>query len=85
MYIVECCDGSLFAGITTDIRMIILKHNSSVGHSYAAPKKKRPVRLILSWKFSKRGDALAKRNKFRKMKRAKKLFYISEVLLSRLG
>jgi|15BtaG_2_1085339.scaffolds.fasta_scaffold00673_5 putative endonuclease len=85
MYIIECCDGSLFAEITTNVSAVILRHNSPVGHSYTAPKKKRPVRVILSWKFFKKKDALAKRDNFRKMNRRKKLFYISRVLLSRLG
>lgn len=43
VYIVECSDGTLYTGITTDVTRRINQHNSGKGAKYTAAR--RPVTL----------------------------------------
>lgn len=56
VYIMECGDGTLYTGITTDIAKRVVAHNSGKGARYTA------VRLPISLKWQKectsRSDAL---------------------------
>lgn len=44
IYIVECADGTLYTGISTDVQARVQKHNDGDGARYTA--KRRPVRLV---------------------------------------
>ena len=80
----RCRDNSLFADITKDVAKTVIDHNQKLGPAYTRSRKRRPVAVIISWKFDSKREAIAARNKFRKMKRDKKIKYISETLLDRL-
>lgn len=57
LYILECADGSYYAGITNDLERRIRLHNSSpLGAKYT--RSRRPVRLIYSEEFSTKSEAL---------------------------
>lgn len=43
VYIVECADGSLYTGYTTDVDRRVAEHNAGTGASYTAGR--RPVEL----------------------------------------
>lgn len=56
LYIVECSDQSLYAGITTDVPRRIQEHNESPkGAKYT--KSRRPVTLRVAWEYLDRSQA----------------------------
>lgn len=72
IYIVECVDGSLYTGITTDLERRIYEHNNSVkGAKYT--RNKRPVTLVYSTEMFNRSDASKMEIKIKKLSRSDKL------------
>jgi putative endonuclease len=55
-YIVECSNGSLYTGYTDDVDARVHKHNLGKGGSYT--RSFRPVRLVASWEFSTKSEAM---------------------------
>lgn len=56
LYILECADGTLYTGITTDMERRMAEHNTSVlGAKYT--RGRRPVRLVYAEKFRDRSLA----------------------------
>lgn len=49
LYIVECRDGALYTGITTDIKRRVLEHNS--GNGAKSLRGRLPVKLVYSEEF----------------------------------
>jgi putative endonuclease len=56
VYIIECHDGSLYTGITTDLMMRIKKHQLGKGAKYT--RGRGPVKLRASLKVDTRSMAL---------------------------
>jgi len=56
VYMVRCCDGSLYTGIATDIASRIAKHNEGKASKYT--RAKLPVELVYCESVSSHGDAL---------------------------
>ena len=76
VYIVECADGSLYTGITTDVKRRLLEHN----YSFKAAKytrSRRPVRMIWSKEVSNRSEASAEEYRIKRLSRKKKLELIN--------
>jgi predicted GIY-YIG superfamily endonuclease len=46
VYLVRCCDGSIYTGITDDVETRIRKHNEGKGARYTA--QRRPIVLLYS-------------------------------------
>lgn len=76
LYVVECADGSLYTGITTDLARRIAQHNSGHGAIYTTAR--RPVRCLGSWRFSTRSHALRAEMAFKRQSRATKLACIKQ-------
>lgn len=55
IYIVECCDGSLYTGITNDLEKRLIAHNTGKGAKYTSAR--RPVKLIYSEGVANRSEA----------------------------
>ena len=71
-YIVECNDGSLYTGITTDIDRRVNEHNhSNKGAKYT--KTKRPVRLVYSESHTDRSESSKREYFIKQLKRSDKL------------
>ena len=71
MYVVECADGTLYTGITTDLSRRINEHNyGSRGAKYT--RSRRPVRLKLTDECDNHSNALRKELKFKKLTRKQK-------------
>ncbi len=82
MYLLECKDGSLYCGITTDIKRRVAEHNSGIGAKYIVAAR-RPAKCV--WKQSakdrseaskleswiKRRGTVAKQEIVRKKRRVK--------------
>jgi putative endonuclease len=76
VYILECADGTLYAGITTDLKRRLEEHNSSsLGAKYT--KARRPVRLVYSKKFKNRSLAAKEEHWIKKLSREEKLELIN--------
>lgn len=72
VYIVECCDKTLYTGITVDLDRRISEHNlSKRGARYT--RARRPVKLVYSKKFRDKSSALRGENQIKKLSRNDKL------------
>ena len=75
LYILKCSDGTLYTGITVDLKRRMGEHNSSkLGAKYT--KARRPVELIYSKKFKNRSLASKEESRIKKLTREEKLTLI---------
>lgn len=70
-YMVECVDGSLYTGWTTDPERRIKEHNSGKGALYT--RWRRPVSLRYLEETADRSAAQKRENEIKKLTRQKKL------------
>jgi putative endonuclease len=76
LYILECADGSLYTGITTDLKRRVMEHNDSeLGAKYTCGR--RPVKLVYSKKFRNRSSASKEEVRSKKLSRKEKLKLIN--------
>ncbi|PIR82960.1 endonuclease [Candidatus Kaiserbacteria bacterium CG10_big_fil_rev_8_21_14_0_10_56_12] len=72
VYILECGDGSLYTGYTTDLVKRIDEHNNSTrGARYTSGR--RPVVLKHHERYASRGAALSREAEIKRLSRAAKL------------
>ena len=72
VYMVECSDGTLYTGITTDLERRVDEHNNSVkGAKYT--RTRRPVILVYSETLENRSDASKREFSIKKMSRKEKI------------
>ena len=70
VYVVECSDGTLYTGYTTDIERRVAEHNAGDGAKYT--RGRTPVRLRHSETFDSRGDALSREHEIKRLSRREK-------------
>ena len=58
VYIVQCSDGSLYTGSTTDIEARLKRHNAGKASKYT--RSRRPVALVYTEEFDDRPTALSR-------------------------
>jgi len=72
LYLLKCADGTLYTGITVDLKRRVKEHNTSkLGAKYTSAR--RPVKLIYSKKFSNRSFASKEENRIKNLSRKEKL------------
>lgn len=72
VYILECSDGSLYTGITTDMVKRLDQHNfKNTGAKYT--KARRPVKLVYQESSKDRSSASKREFEIKKFTRVKKL------------
>jgi len=71
VYILECADGTLYTGWTTDLERRLRAHNSGRGARYT--RGRRPVRLAYREEQSDRSAAQRREAAIRRLSRADKL------------
>ncbi len=76
MYVVECADGTLYTGYTTDVDKRIKTHNSGKGAKYT--RSRLPVKLIYQESFDSKEAAMSAEAYFKQKTRQQKLEYIEE-------
>jgi putative endonuclease len=69
-YVLECCDGSYYAGYTNNLENRIQKHNSGSGAKYTRARK--PVTLIFHKGFESKSEALKAEYSFKRLNRKQK-------------
>jgi len=78
VYIVECADGTLYTGITTDLDRRLLEHNYG-SRSAKYTRSRRPVKMVWNIEVENRSQAGKKEARIKKMTRAKKLDMIKKL------
>jgi putative endonuclease len=74
VYMVECADGTLYSGITTDVDRRIKEHNESdKGARYT--RAKRPVKLVYSEQSKDRSSATKREYEMKQLSRDEKLAF----------
>lgn len=76
MYVLECADGSLYTGYTTDVTKRVATHNAGKGAKYT--RTRLPVKLRYVESFATKAAAQSAEVYFKQKTRAKKLAYINE-------
>lgn len=78
VYMVECCDGSLYTGWTTDVEERIKTHNSGQGAKYT--RSRLPVKLVYFEETNDKSAALKREIAIKRLTREKKLKLIKTKL-----
>ena len=76
-YVVRCVDGSLYAGVTTEIERRVSEHNRSKrGAKYT--RSRRPVNLVYDVELESRSAAQKLESKFKRLTRLNKISFLRE-------
>ena len=75
-YIVECSDGTLYTGWTTDLLRRVAAHNAGRGADYT--RGRRPVHLVYWEEHGTRTGARKRELALKRLKRARKLRLIAD-------
>lgn len=76
VYMVECCDRSIYTGWTNDLQKRLDLHNQGKGAKYT--KARLPVKLIYQETFPTKQEAMAREYEIKKKKRKDKLMLVEE-------
>ena len=76
VYILECGDGSLYTGWTTDVEERVKMHNSGSGAKYT--RSRLPVKLVYFEEVDGRSAALKREAAIKKLTREKKQLLITQ-------
>lgn len=76
LYVLKCCDDSLYTGITKDLEKRLKQHQSGKGAKYT--RAKLPVEMMSYTAVScDQGEALKKEYEFKQLTKKQKLKFIS--------
>lgn len=78
VYILKCADGSLYAGITTDLARRIKEHNFSSGSAARYTRMRRPVKLVYHESCASRAEAARRETAIKRLRRSQKQALIVE-------
>jgi putative endonuclease len=76
VYIVECADGSLYTGYTTDVARRVREHNAGTGAKYTAGR--RPVRLRYVEYHPTQSAAMRREHEIKSLTRAEKEQFVPD-------
>ena len=71
VYMLECSDGSIYTGISTDLKRRVDEHNSGCGGKYTASRL--PVKPLWAERRKDRSDATKRELRLKSFPRARKL------------
>ena len=71
MYVLRCADGSLYTGITNDLRRRLAAHRAGTASRYT--RARLPVRLVYQERSRTRSAALKREAAIKRLPRAAKL------------
>jgi putative endonuclease len=77
LYLIECEDGSLYTGITTDVERRYAEHAAGKGARYTRMKK--PVRLLGFRQCGSRSAALKAEIALKRLQKPQKLIAIANI------
>ena len=70
VYILECSDGSLYTGYTTDLERRVAEHDAGEGAKYT--RGRTPVELVHAESFDSRSAAMSREYEIKELSRAEK-------------
>lgn len=70
VYVLECADGSLYTGYTTDPERRLEEHNDGAGAKYT--RGRMPVELVHVERFASRSAAMSREYAIKALSRAEK-------------
>jgi putative endonuclease len=76
VYILRCCDGSLYTGITIDVTRRVGEHNSGKGAKYT--RSRRPVELVYQEDCEDHSHALRRELEIKALPRERKIKLIEK-------
>jgi putative endonuclease len=76
VYLLRCADGSLYAGVTTDLSRRLRQHNGELAGGARYTRGRRPVALVWSESCAARSNAQLREAEIRRLSRAEKLALI---------
>ena len=77
VYLLQCADSSLYAGVTTDLARRIQQHNGQLAGGARYTQARRPVALVWSEACDSRSDAQQREHALRRLSREQKLAIIA--------
>ena len=75
-YVLECADGSYYAGYTNDLQKRLETHNAGKGAKYT--RAKGPVEMIHYERFDTKSTAMQAEYAFKQLSKPQKIRYIAE-------
>jgi len=75
LYIIQCCDESLYTGITTDISRRLKEHNTKKGAFYT--QNKTPVTLVYQEAMINQSEARKREAAIKRLTKKQKLEFIN--------
>ncbi|PSQ14045.1 endonuclease [Halobacteriales archaeon QS_7_69_60] len=70
VYVLECADGSLYTGYTTDVERRVAEHDAGEGAKYT--RGRTPVELVHTESFDSRSAATRREHEIKALSRAAK-------------
>ena len=70
VYVLECSDGSLYTGYTTDVERRVAEHDAGEGAKYT--RGRTPVELVHVERFETRSAAMRREREVKALSRAEK-------------
>jgi putative endonuclease len=70
VYVLECADGSLYTGYTTDVERRVAEHDAGEGAKYT--RGRTPVELVYVETFDSRSAAMSREHEIKQLSRAEK-------------
>ncbi|MFP8890856.1 GIY-YIG nuclease family protein [Natrialbaceae archaeon A-CW2] len=70
VYVLECADGSLYTGYTTDLERRVDEHNRGVGAKYT--RGRTPVEVVYSERYESKSAAMSREYAIKQLTRAQK-------------
>ena len=70
VYVLECADGSLYTGYTTDLERRVAEHDAGDGAKYT--RCRTPVELVHSEAFDSGSAAMSREHEIKQLSRAEK-------------
>lgn len=83
VYLVECADGTLYTGWTTDLARRLRQHNAGRGARYT--RTRRPVRLVYAEAQPTRSAAMRREAALKRLPRAAKLALCAATVTPEIG
>ena len=70
VYVLECADGSLYTGYTTDLERRVAEHDAGEGAKYT--RGRTPVELVHAESFDSKSAAMSREYEIKELSRAAK-------------
>ncbi|KXJ51925.1 GIY-YIG nuclease family protein [Neptuniibacter pectenicola] len=78
VYIVECVDGTLYTGVTTDLQRRLRQHNGDLVGGAKYTQVRRPVRIVWNESQQNRSAACQREAAIKKLSRSDKLALVKQ-------